>query len=585
MRFVGLVKRRFCSLLALLALAACSAPAPYSAGPIRIRWAHDPENLDPLQASSPGAVEAFNLLHCGLLQLDYARRKFSPALAEALPTVQLLGDSLTRLTYRLRPQATWDDGHPVLARDVAFSLKLFFCPGLPNEAAQAQYSFLREITLDPADPRRVTLLCRGQAPDYPQATGGFAVLPEATFDPAGQLQRFTLSTLRTQPRDSSADAGLRELARRYRAADVGHHPERLPGCGPYRLQAWVRDRHLYFVRKPAWWADVLPAPRPPVLLARPAALHYAIIPDETAAALALQGGELDLYPQLPAPVFARLRQSATAGRPVALLSAPSQEVVTAGFNTRQPALSDARTRQALSRLFDAEGLLRATQLGAGQRTVGIIPPADRLHYNDSLPLIPYDLPGAARLLRQAGWQRRPTGWVRGPGAAPPLHLRLRYRADESLFEIIALQFREAAGRLGIPVELRPTESAALSGVLRAGDFDLYLRTLKGNPFVFNFMPILHSRAVGEGNLTGFGTPASDHLIEAIAEADTPARQVRLLRRFQALLQAEAPLVPLFFLPNRLGASRQLAGLRVFSFKPGYVATDLHWANDSVAARQ
>ena len=49
--------------------------------------------------------------------------------------------------------------------------------------------------------------------------------------------------------------------------------------------------------------------------------------------------------------------------------------------------------------------------------------------------------------------------------------------------------------------------------MHEGDFDIYLRTLKGNPFVFNFAPILHSSAVGAGNLTGFGTPASDRLID------------------------------------------------------------------------
>ena len=46
----------------------------------------------------------------------------------------------------------------------------------------------------------------------------------------------------------------------------------------------------------------------------------------------------------------------------------------AGFNTRRPALADALTRRALSRCFDAAGLMQATQLGAGQRTVGIISP-------------------------------------------------------------------------------------------------------------------------------------------------------------------------------------------------------------------
>jgi peptide/nickel transport system substrate-binding protein len=151
---------------------------------------------------------------------------------------------------------------------------------------------------------------------------------------------------------------------------------------------------------------------------------------------------------------------------------------------------------------------------------------------------------------------------------------VRYRADEALFETVALQFRAAAGQLGIPVRLRPTESSALTPSLQAGDFDLYVRTLKGNPFIFNFAPILHSSAVGEGNLTGYGTPASDRLIEAVAVAASPARKARLLRRLQARLQADLPVVPLFFLPMRIAAARHLTDLHVTGLKPGFAAAAL-----------
>ena len=384
---------------------------------------------------------------------------------------------------------------------------------------------------------------------------------------------------RRLPGVAAADSALAGVARRYQAADAARHPERLPGCGPYRLVSWTRDQALRFRRKPRWWADRLPAPVPAVLEARPAGLRYVIVPDEAAAALALRRGELDVYPQTTAATFARLRQSAAGRRELAFYTADSYEVATAGFNTRRPALADALTRQALARLFDAAGLLKASQLGGGRRTIGLISPADRERYNDSLPLLGYDPAQAGALLRRAGWQKGARGWTRrGPGGQPqPLRLRLRYRPDESPFETVALQFRAAARTVGIAVELQPTESASFNEALHTGDFDLYLRTLKGNPFGFNLMPILHSAAAGEGNLTGFGTPGSDRLLEAVAAADTPARQARLLRQLQAVLYEQMPLVPLFFLPTRLVATRRLAGVRAYASKPGYVATAWHWA--------
>ena len=547
---------------------------------IRIRWAHDPETLDPLQLASQPAFDAANLLHVGLLQADFSTQRMAPALAAALPETQLLGDSLTHFRYRLRPAATWDDGQPVLARDVAFTLKLVFCPGLPNEAARVQYGFIRALLPDPADPRRFTLECRGQSLEYLPASGDFPILSEAALDPGGTLRRFSLAELQRRPAAAPPDSALEAVARRYRRTATS----RLAGCGPYELVTWEKDRLLAFRRKPRWWADQL-RPVPFVLRARPARLEFAIIPNTTTARLALQRGDLDVFPQVPAREFARLRSSSAARSALAFYEAPSNDVVMAGFNTRQPALADALTRRALGRCFDAAGLLQATQLGRGRRTVGFVSPADRLNYNDSLPLLPFDPAGAAALLRQAGWRRGAAGWFRtAPGGGrQALRLRLRYRADDALYATVALQFQAATAGLGIGVLLLPTESGTFSAALRNGDFDVYLRTLKGNPFMFNFMPMLHSQAVGAGNFTGFGTPASDRLLEAVVAAGTPARKARLLRRFQALMQHEAPVVPLFFLANRIAADRRLGGFYTTSLKPGYAIAALERAAPAAAA--
>ena len=540
-------------------------------GSVRTRWVHDPETLDPLLLSNQSAIDADYLLHVGLLQADYNAHSFAPALAETLPSVQLIGDSLMNLGYSLRPAATWDDGQPVRPADVEFTLKLMFCPGLPNEAARNQYRFIRAVRTNPKAPRQFTLVCQGQAVEYAQASGDFFILSEAALDPRGQLRRFTLAQLQHWPATAPPDSGLQAVGRRYQAGVGPLAPRQLPGCGPYQLVKWEKDRYLRFRRKPQWWGDRV-QPTPFVLRAQPRQLDYLIIPDAATATLALRRGDLDVYPQMPARDFVRLRAAPKSRAGLTFHSTPSYNVMVAGFNTRRPALADALTRRALSQCFDAAGLLQATQQGAGQRTVGIISPSDHANYNDSLAFLPFDPSGAVALLRQAGWQRTAgKGWFRHKAPAPRQQLRLlmRYRSDEETFATVALQFQAATARLDIPVTLQPTESGALSTALRAGDFDLYVRVLRGNPFMFNFTPLLHTQGVGEGNSTGFSTPASDRLIEAIAAANSKTERARLLRRFQALLQREAPLVPLFFLPNYIVASNKLQGLRVSSLKPGY----------------
>lgn len=567
-----LVGARLCLAIVLL-LQGCTAKRR-AVGTIKVRWAHDPENLDPMAQANQTAIDAINLLNCSLLQVDFATNQFAPALAEALPTVQLLGDSLMRLQYTIRPEAAWDNGRPVLATDVAFTLKLMFCPGLPNEGAGSQYRFIREVLMDPQNPRRFSLVCTSQSVEYVQASGDFFILPEAALDPKGELRAFSVAALQRRPATAPPNATLQAVARRYAAATPGQTPARLPGCGPYQLVKWEKDRYLRFRRKPRWWADRV-RPQPFALQARPVELEYAIIPDAATASLALQRGDIDVFPQMPSREFMRLRQAPANRAALNFYTTASYNVVMAGFNTRRPALSDALTRQALGRCFDAAGLLQGSELGEGRRTVGLLSPADRLNYNDSLALVPFDPAGAVALLRRAGWQRGATteaGWRRNSAQGPQqLRLVVRYRTDEQLFATVALQFQAAAASIGVPVSLQPTESGAFGVALRKGEFDVYVRALRGNPFMFNFTSFLHSQAIGAGNNLGFATPESDRLIEAIAAASTVPRRAQLLRRFQALMQQEMPLVPLFFLSNHVAAQKRLTGLHPTSLKPGFTA--------------
>jgi len=551
--------------LALL-LSACSSPANRQAGdPIRIRWARDPETLDPLVQPNQNTVEAINLLHLGLLQLNFQTSEYDPALAEALPAVQLLGDSLTQLDYHLRAAATWDDGHPVLATDVNFTLKLLNCPGLPSEGVRSQFGFIQQLQLDPTDPRHFKLVCQGQAPEYPWESGDFPILPEATLDPTHSLRQFSLASL--QQAAKTPPTVLLAFAKRYQTLSQGYYPNRVPGCGPYRLAGWQPNRSLTFERKATWWADRL-RPAPLVLQAHPKIIKYVILPDDGAAMLALRRHELDVYPAMQARAFQRLKALPFAQQELAFYSSASYDLLYAGFNTRRPTLRDKLTRQALSCLFDPAGLLAGTQLGQGQRTVGLLPPSSPF-YNDSLPLPTYDPACAAQLLRRAGWQLVAGGWRRPP--AQRLVLSLRYRANDETFETVALQFRAAAAKLDIPVELRPTEATTLNHTLHAGDFDVFVRILKGSPSGFNFAPILHSRAVREGNFVGYTSPTTDSLLEAIVAAGPPARKRQLLRKFQVLLREESPLLPLFFMSYRLAADRHLSHLLPSGLKPGYSA--------------
>jgi ABC-type transport system substrate-binding protein len=406
------------SLLALVASACSTAPASEGFTSIHTRWARDPETLDPLALPNPSAVDANNLLHLALLQIDYQRNAYAPALAQALPRAHWLGDSLALLDYELREAAAWDSGQPVLATDVDFTLKLMQCPGLPNENSRAQFGFIRQVRIDPANPRRFSLLCRSQGQEILTTSGDFSVLPEASLDPGHTLRQLSLATLQDWPAGRPPAPAVAALVQRYQQAKASRHPNSIPGCGAYRLATWDTNRQLRFQRKKHWWGDkVLPTPF--VLQARAQELVYSILPDDAAAALALRRHELDIYPQVPARIFRQLQTTAAAQREFVFYTTPSYDILTVGFNTQRSALLDKRTRQALSCLLDPAGLLAATQLGQGSRTVGLLHPTSPF-YNDSLPLPLCPHPGRSFAApgRLAARPRWPMAAARRGAASP-----------------------------------------------------------------------------------------------------------------------------------------------------------------------
>lgn len=556
-------------------LPACN-PQASSSDAVRVRWVRDPESLNPLTNPNDLANQAIGLLYQNLLTVDNQKQVWIPWLAEKLPTVQHQ-DSLTLLTYRLRNAATWDNGEPIVAQDVVFTLKAMNSPGLPNEGTRTRFSFIKDVRLDSTDARQFTLVCKGRAPEFTHVSGDYPILPEYALDPKRQLRTIPLAIL-TQPAPVSLNKYpvLADFVRRYNAANLDKSPMNLPGSGPYQLVSWRSGQALTFRRKTNWWADRLSVQQPP-LLARPKQIDFQIIPDNATALLALRRGDIDVYPMVPANEFNRLRSSEGGKQALRFYTADSYEMVLAGFNTSRAPLNDRLTRQALSHLFDIPALIKATQNGLAYPSVGLINPQEKALYNDSLPLLTYAPRHAEVLLRQAGWARQGTGgWTRptAGGQKQPLELSITYRAGEAAFETIALQLRNAAAQLGIPIQLRPTESTLLLSKLRAGNFDIYLRTLSGNPFAYDFSPLLHSASIDISNYTRFGTPTSDKLIKAIVREENPTRKAQLLRKFQAIMRTESPIVVLFFYRYRLAADRQLTNLRISGLRPGYDITTI-----------
>ncbi|KUG06637.1 ABC transporter substrate-binding protein [Solirubrum puertoriconensis] len=531
---------------------------------MRVCWPRDPESLNPVTLPNAYAIQLNNLLYQSLLTVDGTKRRFVPWLATDMPAVRRT-DSLTFLSYQLRPEATWDNGRPVLASDVVFSLKVITCPGLPNESLRNTLSFVQDVQLDAQNPRRFTLVCRGYAPEYRTTSGDFPVLPEYLLDPDSLLRQVPLGRLLGGDTTLAKTTAVQAFQQRFNDAAQWRDPRVVRGSGAYQLVSWQVGQRVVLERKPKWWGDALENAAPP-LVANPRRLEFHVVPNAATALLAMRRGELDVYPNMPGPDFEQLRKTDSAN--FHLYSPASYRVVVMEVNTQQAALKEASTRQALAMLVDAQRLMQATQFGLGQRSTSLINPREKWVYHDSLPLRPYSPQNAAALLRQAGWQRGRTGWTRANQTLTP---RLFYAAGDRTYETIALLLQQAAREIGLTVSLQPTEAGKLSELRREGQFDLCLRTLYGNPFSYDLRPLLHTGSIGEGgvNRTRFGNDASDRLLDKIVSTEDSTQKVRLLHKLQTVLYQQTPMVALFFEPNRLAVAKRFGNVRPSGLEPGY----------------
>jgi peptide/nickel transport system substrate-binding protein len=114
----------------------------------------------------------------------------------------------------------------------------------------------------------------------------------------------------------------------------------------------------------------------------------------------------------------------------------------------------------------------------------------------------------------------------------------------------------------------------LSRQLVQGSTQISLSNMRGNPFAYDFTPILHSGSTKLYNVTGFGTPTTDRLIEAIAQENNPTAKARLLRKFQRIIYEQRPLAVLYFLQYRIAATRRLGKVPVTGLMPGYIVTGI-----------
>lgn len=235
------------------------------------------------------------------------------------------------------------------------------------------------------------------------------------------------------------------LARRGMSAEEF---ERQPiGTGPYRVAEWPRDGTA---RLEAW--DGYRRGKPD-----PARLVIRTVPEASTRVLELLAGTAQIAQQIPIEGVATIESNNNLE--VTSLKASSAQSYVLNVYKGSPPLRDKRVRQALNYAVDREAIVKSILQGRGTVMPGPLW-AGYIGYQDSVHAYPYDPDKARALLTEAGY---PNGftmrWTVTQGV---------YAKDIEIAQAVASQLQ----RVGVTVNIQPTERARLLSERNEGEYDL-----------------------------------------------------------------------------------------------------------------
>ena len=481
-------------------------PCAVPGGRIRVFSGDTPKSLNYLLDNNSFSAQVFGLMYESLLSGTSLSPDHAPGLARAW-TVSADGRTFT---FEIDPAAQWSDGAPVTAEDVCWTFQSIVAPGSLAGAFKMELeTFEAPVAINE---RTVRVTAKETHWRNLGAFGGLPILPKHVF----------------------ATNDFNKI-----------HFEFPVVSGPYRLGTLRENISLEMVRRPDWWAA-----------SRPQNLHtlnfdvidFRFFAERENAFEAFRKGEIDIFPIYTARIWAQeitgerfdknwiVRQAVHNHSPIGFQ----------GFamNLRRAPYDDVRVRRALAHLLDRPALNRTlmfNQYFLHKSYYEDLYDADHPCEN---PEYAYDPVEAARLLDEAGWAPDLKTGLRSKNGVP---LVVRFLTHDSMTDRFLAVYREALRKAGVGLEVERKDVAAWFRDMDAYNFDMTWAAWGAG--LYKDPESLWSSKEADrpsgNNITGFGDPRVDALIDAQrAEFDVGKRH-EFCRQVDRILAEACPYVLLW----------------------------------------
>jgi ABC-type transport system substrate-binding protein len=446
----------------------------------------------------------------GLAARVHPEDELSPeTLAERLPELLPLTEHNPIVTFQLRRDARFHDGHPFDAGDVKFTYEAITDP---KNASPRVSSFEPVKAVEIVDPHTVRVVYKRLYSPAIVEWVYMGILPEHLMN-AAALER------EMERRGISGDARASFSLRQSETA------QRPIGTGPFRFVRWQRSELVELARNDVYW-------RGPAEFER---VTFRIIPDLVTQELEFRAGAVDTYQAQPHQV-ARYRND-DRYRAVSTVTNTYSYIA---YNLRRPLFQDLRVRRALAMAIDVDQLIEFVLYGEGQRVSGPYY-ASTVFYNPKTPLVPYDPEGAKRLLAEAGWRPGPDGILQKNGER--LAFKLITNNGNPARRAIMTIAQDAWKKLGVDVVTQAFEwTVFLEEFVNPAEYDALVLGWSGGALDPDLFQVWHSSQTGKYqlNFAGYVNPEADRLIERIRVEYDPALRLSLAHRLHDVIAADQP---------------------------------------------
>lgn len=460
-------------------------------------------------------------------------------------------EDVSSATFRLRAEARWADGKPVIPDDVIFSFEK------SKELNPLYMSYYRHVVaVEKTGERDVTFrFDEKNNKELPMILGQFQILPKHWWEGTG-------------PDGKPRDINRTTL-------------EPVLGSGPYRIAEFKAGATIRYELRDDYWGKDLPVN---VGQNNFRSIGYTMFGDLDVQFEAFRSGNTDYWVETKAARWATGFDfpAAKDGRvkreelPNPYRAAGIMQALVP--NMRREIFKDRRVREALNYAFDFEELNRTVFYGAYKRVDSFffgtelasrgLPEGRELEIlnavKDKVPAEVFTTPfanpvggtpqaqrdnlrKAVALLKEAGYEIRGGRMVNAATGAP---LSFEILLSNPMLEIVAVPYSEVLRKIGIDARVRTVDDSQYANRARSFDYDMtwvvWGQTLNPGNEQRDFWSSTSKDREGSRNYAGIADPAVDALIEKVIFAGNRDDLLAATRALDRVLLANDYVVPLYY---------------------------------------